>query len=320
MSAHHIVFQALNELTLPPPDKLDFTSVVKMYQALRPVLPEAVAGPCLIRDRLIDILDDVDALILDGFGVINVGLDKIEGIDELLDEAARKGKIVVVLTNGASHPAAVTAQKYAGWGLDLPQGHIVSSRDVLVRTALTHLARRRFISFADTTTPLGLAGELRTGSDTQPWAQAEEAVLLGAGNWSEEGQAQLEIFLNQKQAPLYVANPDISAPYSNGFSTEPGYWAVRAMKAAQILPRWCGKPHPDAFRLAVQRVNQLAGGTVARDRIVMVGDTPHTDILGGQAFGLKTALITSYGFLRDQNTARILSDIGITPTWQLARL
>ena len=71
------------------------------------------------------------------------------------------------------------------------------------------------------------------------------------------------------------------------------------MKAVPDLrPRWLGKPHLPAFQLAVEKINQLAAVSVPNHRIAMVGDSLHTDILGGAVAGLGTILITNYGLLR----------------------
>ena len=83
-------------------------------------------------DRLTDCLDAFDAFILDGFGVINVGMEKIKGIDEFFRRAELAGKPVIILTNAASAPSAVVAEKYLRWGLPIKAQHIVSSRDALV--------------------------------------------------------------------------------------------------------------------------------------------------------------------------------------------
>jgi predicted HAD superfamily phosphohydrolase YqeG len=52
----------------------------------------------------------------------------------------------------------------------------------------------------------------------------------------------------------------------------------------------------------------------------MVGDSLHTDILGGLAFGLRTVLVTSYGLLRHHNVDKVISETGIAPDWQVPHL
>ena len=66
------------------------------------MMPSAVPGARRKRRALIDILDEFDGLILDGYGVINVGANLVAGIEDLLQVAANRNKPVVVLTNGGS--------------------------------------------------------------------------------------------------------------------------------------------------------------------------------------------------------------------------
>lgn len=303
---------------LPHPDQLDAARCIEIYEMLRPILPKYRPVATHRYERLIDILDQCDALILDGYGVINVGNDKIEGIDELLDACEKQGKIVVVLTNGASHPSVNTAQKYQTWGLDIGAEQVVSSRDAFIRFCQhedSHL-----ISLCGATTQLGLPSEVRFDDDDQRWAEADGAVLLGTTSWDEAAHVRLEQFLRSGERTVYIANPDISAPHMDGFSHEPGYWAARVMQAGLATPVWFGKPHAPAFELAIQKLTQLAGRAISPDRIVMVGDSPHTDILGGNAAGIRTALITSYGLLRAHNADQIVSDINIMPDFMVRRL
>jgi ribonucleotide monophosphatase NagD (HAD superfamily) len=45
----------------------------------------------------------------------------------------------------------------------------------------------------------------------------------------------------------------------------------------------------------------------------MVGDSLHTDILGGNAAGLKTVLVTDHGMFRDGGAEAAMKTSGITP-------
>ena len=59
---------------------------------------------------------------------------------------------------------------------------------------------------------------------------------------------------------------------------EPGFWAHDLQDRTGIRPMLFGKPYSDAFDIAL---SGLKGS-----RFAMIGDTLHTDILGGQAAGL----------------------------------
>ena len=116
---------------IPAPDALDLTTVIDIYQTQRAMMPRAVCGAGRQRAALIDILDEFDGLILDGYGVINVGDDLVVGIEDLLQAAADRNKPVVVLTNGGSFEASVAAAKYAKWCLPILPDAVVSSRDAM---------------------------------------------------------------------------------------------------------------------------------------------------------------------------------------------
>ena len=84
-----------------------------------------------------------------------------------------------------------------------------------------------------------------------------------------------------------------------------------------LRPRWFGKPHLPAFQLALDGVNQLSAFSIPNHRIAMVGDSLHTNILGGAAAGMGTILITNYGLLRAHDADQLCIDMQIRPDWQV---
>ena len=304
-------------LDIPGPAQLDAETTLQIYQALRPVLPPPRPSTHQKADRLTDCLDAFDAFILDGFGVINVGTEKIDGIDEFFRRAELAEKPVVILTNGASVPSAVVAQKYLQWGLPVKAQQVVSSRDVLVAALPAADQRAGFLQLNQNTQLInGLTSSVNACPEL--FDSAEGFVFLGSVGWGENDQALLEQSLLRRIRPILVGNPDISAPHPRQFSAEPGYWMARAMKAVSGLqPCWFGKPHMPAFQLAVDKVNQLATVSIPNHRIAMVGDSLHTDILGGAAAGLGTILVTNYGLLRAHEVDQLCAEMQIFPDWQV---
>ncbi|RKW15437.1 MAG: TIGR01459 family HAD-type hydrolase, partial [Cardiobacterium sp.] len=53
---------------------------------------------------------------------------------------------------------------------------------------------------------------------------------------------------------------------------------------------------------------------------LMCGDTLHTDILGGNAYGVRTALFTAHGFYRGLDYVYYIKDSGIVPDYILPQL
>ena len=311
---------------IPAPDALDLTAVIDIYQTQRPMMPNAVPGAGRQRLALIDILDEFDGLILDGYGVINVGANLVTGIEELLQVAADRAKPVVVLTNGGSFESSVAAEKYAKWRLPIMADAVISSRDAL------HAALCRCPSVSPPIAPdvIGCLGAAITplpgddilafGRTEDFWHKSDAFALLGTIDWTDQDQASFEAALTARPRPVFIANPDVAAPQARHFSPEPGYWMARAMQAAQAPIQegavyWYGKPYRPAFDLALDRLNKLAGRHLERRRVAMVGDSLHTDILGGGAAGLQSVLITGAGLFRDGGADRFIAATGIQPDW-----
>ena len=305
-------------LRMPAPDAITLDDIIRIYEALRNQMPAATMVPGGPRraDRLADILPHVDALVLDGFGVINIGGSLIDGILEFLDEADARGIAVMVLTNGAGQGAYASWQKYRNWGLNLAHAQVVSSRDSL-EAELPSLAGSHVVAaLGPAARPLGLAGELTFPSDDDGlFDQATAFAFLGSAGWTEDHQNRLEQALGSGGCELLVANPDISAPVEGGFTAEPGYWAARAAHATGIVPRWYGKPHGPSFDLVLDRLAAHCGRSFDRRRVAMIGDSLHTDILGGGAAGMQTVLLTGYGLFAAGGADDMIDACGITPDW-----
>ena len=82
---------------IPALDALDLTAVIDIYQTQRTMMPSAVPGARRKRRALIDILDEFDGLILDGYGVINVGANLVAGIEDLLQQLLEKFQLLFCL-------------------------------------------------------------------------------------------------------------------------------------------------------------------------------------------------------------------------------
>jgi len=304
------------DLRLPAPDAITLDDIIRIYEALRPQMPLALQPQPTPRRiaRLVDLLDHVEALVLDGFGVINIGATRIDGILEFLDMAAQRDIAVMVLTNGAGQGADATWSKYRDWDLKLAREQVVSSRDSL-EADLAGVTKGGIVaSIGPEVRPLDLEGGLSL-DDPEMFARATHFAFLGSGGWTESHQADLEAALAREGRRLLVANPDISAPREGAFSAEPGYWAARAAQATGIRPCWFGKPHTGAFDLVHERLESVYGRRFARGNVAMVGDSLHTDVLGGAAAGMQSVLLTGYGLFSNGGADDMIRACGIAPHW-----
>ncbi len=292
------------------PDAPDALWALARYQALRPSLPDAAfpAAP-RIAGGLRDLADDFDAFVLDAYGVLNRGDAPIPGAAAAVAALQARGRRVLVLTNGASQPPVVAQAKYAQWGFRFAPEDIVASRG-LAAAALPAMMAAHPGSWA-AIGPVGmtladLPGDLAP-LDARRLATAAGFVFLGAQAWTDAAQAALEDALDRRPRPVVCANPDLVAPLEGGFSREPGAFCHRLADRGHAV-RFLGKPFAEAFAAVRAR---LPG--IAPHRIAMVGDSPHTDILGGAAAGFATVLVTGHGLLRGADPAPVLAATGIVP-------
>jgi len=320
------VLAQLKQVKIPAADALGLNDVMAIYQALQPLMPVPQNGGCQLATRLLDILAEFDGLVLDGYGVINIGDGPIDGIAELFDAAASMAKPVLVLTNGASFSSARAFAKYQQWQLPIARDDVLSSRDALMAAfaepSQTPLSQERVVGvFGRNLEPLVGDQVIFYGCDVDFWQRAEALVFLGAIDWDEADQAAFETAMLTHPRPLYVANPDVIAPQPNDrFSAEPGYWTARMMQQAakqriSVEVNWYGKPYRPAFDMVMAVMKVRLGGNFDPKRIAMVGDSLHTDILGGSSAGMTTVLITDHGLFRSGSALAYCDACGIRPDW-----
>lgn len=280
------------------------------YENVRARLPQALGrGQAKRVGHLFDLVDEFDVFLLDAFGVLNVGDTAIEGAPGHVAALQAAGKRVMVLTNGASFPAAVSLAKYRRFGYDFSPEDVISSRDILV----ANLARFPDIlwgAMAPEGAELGSFGApvIALGEKAEDFDRVGGFLFIGSGQWTEAQQAMALESLQNNPRPLLVGNPDIVAPREGGFSLEPGWFAHEIARQTQVEPQFFGKPFGGIFAEAARRF-----GPVPAERVAMVGDTLHTDILGGAAAGFKTVLIEAHGLFKGHDTAPFIARSGIMP-------
>ncbi|MEQ8320847.1 MAG: HAD-IIA family hydrolase [Rhodospirillales bacterium] len=286
----------------------------RRYQEIRDRLPDAVIPNASEQAAdLGEIADRFDALIFDSFGVLNVGNTAIPGAAARIAALRSAGKQVIVLTNAASLPLGANVAKYAAFGFDFSDGEIVSSRAVLAKALLEYgdgmlwAVAAPQSSFIDelpcTTCPL----------DDQGLSNADGFILLSSADWTEDRQVGLESALRLRPRPVLVGNPDLVAPREDGFTREPGSYAHAMADDLEIEPIFFGKPYANAFEMALSRLTAKPD----LSRVLMIGDTLHTDILGGAAMGIKTALVTGHGVMRGMDVAACIAESEIRPDFIL---
>ncbi len=276
------------------------------YEAVRHRMPSA-SFPFDTQEcsGLLEIADQFDAFVLDSFGVLNVGETAIAGATECIRALRARNKRLIVLTNASSYSRAIAVQRYSRLGFDFSADEVVSSRDVAT-------------SRLNDVLPGGCWGAIAAPEDAfsdiparvEHWSgQAVDGFLfLSSAALDWDMFDALKAAIRDRKRPVVIANPDIVAPRETGLTKEPGYYAHQLADILNISPAFFGKPFENAFDDARQR---LPG--IPPKRIAMVGDTLHTDILGGAAAGFRTVLVRDHGLFAGLAVAPFINASGVVP-------
>lgn len=276
------------------------------YEAVRHRMPSAQfpTEPQYCQG-LVEIADQFDAFLLDSFGVLNVGETAIPGAVVCLRTLRDMGKRLVVLTNAASYTRDTAVERYRKLGFDFTPDEVVSSRDVAVSRLEDVMPDGNWAAIA---APEDVFADIPAHVEHWNGQDADGFILLSSAALNDEKVEALKSALAERNKLLVVANPDLVAPRESGLSKEPGFYAHQIADAVGIAPVFFGKPFGNAFEDAQ---NRLEG--IAPHRIAMVGDTLHTDILGGAAAGFKTVLVRDHGLFAGHDTETYIQQCGIRP-------
>jgi HAD superfamily hydrolase (TIGR01459 family) len=280
------------------------------YEAVRSRLPTAcfpASAKC--SPTLSEAAENWDGFVLDAFGVLNVGDTSIPGAVARLLELRTRGKRLCVLTNAASYPRLAALEKYRRLGFDFAPNEVVSSRDVAA-------TRLEGIASGATWGVIAADGDVFEDLPVRavdvmavPGAlEGADAILfLSSARWNTAWQERLLVSMERRPRPLVVANPDLVAPREGGLTYEPGYYAHDLIDRLGLEVRFFGKPFADGFHDAASSMH------LAANRLAMVGDTLHTDVLGGAAHGLGTILVTRHGVFAGHDVDPFIIRSGIVP-------
>lgn len=246
------------------------------------------------------LLDAYDGILLDAYGVLVDGSGALPAAGPLIAELGRRGKPFAIVTNDASRSQDTYVRRFAGYGIAIAPERFVTSGSLLPR-----YLRERGLAGARTLV-LGTPDScdfVRAGGGV-PVAVARGVEIDAVAICDDSGTPFLdgiEIALSAivraveagRRPALVVPNPDLVYPKGGG---ELGFTAgAMALLVERALARrfpeaglrfdHLGKPEPHLFLEAARRLG------IAPGRLVMVGDQLETDIAGGHAAGVATALL-----------------------------
>ncbi|MEX0604700.1 MAG: HAD-IIA family hydrolase [Marinobacter sp.] len=286
------------------------------YQRIRSRLPES-RGTAVEPKSVVSlgaISNHFDGFIFDAFGVLNVGNTALPTARARFHDLQAMGKRCLVLSNAATVPQQQLIQKYRNLGFPITSDQLISSR-MLVSAALSGETDRTWAVMAPSwarADQLPCRSFLIANQDVETNRErldnADAVLMLSTQGWTDRLQQGLIDSLRRRPRPVWVANPDLVAPREDGLSLEPGHYAHHLMDTNGLEAVFFGKPFSNAFDAAKARLAHIPAS-----RLLMVGDTLHTDILGARCAGLSTLLVTAHGALKGLDVNACMATSGIFP-------
>lgn len=265
-----------------------------------------------------ELIDEFDVFVFDAYGVLNKGLDAVPGAAERIAALQSAGKKTFVLTNGASFGVDKTQEKFKRLNMAFTLDEIVPSRTAAERALLAHPEVRHWgvisgypLEASDLPVPFSIVAD-----DPADYENVDGILFLSAIGFTHENWQCLYNAMKKNPRPMIVANPDVVAPQQGFFSLEPGFHSHRLADEVGIEPEFQGKPFGAIYNIVMERLET----PVPSHRIAMMGDTLHTDILGGAAMGWRTVLVTDFGLFEGKDVYKYIKKSGIVPDFVIPHI
>ncbi len=291
------------------------------------VVPAAGESPVPRRVRMDDLLDRYDAFCFDGYGTLyNRGSFVYEGALDWYTMLRAAGKQMRLITNAASDVDSVLAADAAKRGFAFSEAETISSGSLLkdlcaeLRGCGKMVREVYYIGRETGKHVLECCGITAVALDAEP---AEPIVAISSAKDTPETYEQAVKILKRPGAILLVLNSDAWAPKIPGNDgvtvREPvsGALSERLRRDSMCVANggdgcetyYLGKPFPAIWE-KVKR--SLPEGS----RVLMVGDTLGTDVLGAKVAGFDSALVVGRNVPADELDSDEAA-LGVRPDWYL---
>ncbi|MDB5122216.1 MAG: nagD 2 [Mucilaginibacter sp.] len=266
------------------------------------------------------IIDRYNIVFFDAFGVIKTYQGLVPGIEKTFAYLDAEKKEYYIVTNDASRSPAQLAESYHRMGLTAITSDRIVSSGMLTKEYLDLKVKDGIVAYLGT--PDSAHYIDTSGLHTLPVSEVNSTNIDKVNaliflddegfNWFDDLNKAVNI-LRKRTIPVIVANTDHAYPLSvHDVSIAIG--GIASMIENIVGKEFIrfGKPDSQMFMFAYDLIREYRA--INKQEIVMVGDTLHTDILGGNKFGLDTVLVLTGNTLPNEVETRITAT-GIVPTY-----
>jgi HAD superfamily hydrolase (TIGR01459 family) len=241
-------------------------------------------------ERLSDLVDGVEVILSDIWGVVHNGLEAFPEACEALHTYRQRGGTVILITN-APRPADSVQRQLRKLGVaDQTYDAIVSSGDLTRNFVADHPGKKMFWIGPDRDS------SIHRGLDAvmAPLEQADYIVCTGLFDdeiESAEDYRAMMLQAREHKLPLICANPDIVVERGDRLIYCAGAIAelYRELGGEAIF---YGKPHRPIYERAMALAAERRGQPTSLDRVLAIGDSVRTDLTGALGFGIDCLFLT----------------------------
>lgn len=238
--------------------------------------------------RLHDVLDDYDLFLFDLWGVVIEGKELYHGVIDAINDILSKKK-VIFLTN-APRPHWVVANNLNLWGMNnVKPEMVITSGDVARDVVRMHDRFAHGIKVFHLGTDRN--DDILREIDHELVTDISNADILMISTYRDEHEDiheyndLLKEAANQKNLLTICCNPDVIIPLQGVKRYCAGYFAgIVEHHGGQVL--YTGKPNLPVYERVFEKYPNIH-----KERILMIGDTFDTDILGANRAGIPSALV-----------------------------
>ncbi|MBU6457546.1 MAG: TIGR01459 family HAD-type hydrolase [Bradyrhizobium sp.] len=241
-------------------------------------------------EKLRDLVDGVEVLLSDIWGVVHNGLVSFPEACEALHSFRKQGGTVILITN-APRPADSVQRQLRKLGVaDHVYDFIVSSGDLTRHFVADHPDCKVFWlgPERDNSIYRGLDPPLA------PLEQADYIICTGPFDDETESAEDYRAMMmraSERKLTLVCANPDIVVERGDRLIYCAGAIAelYRELGGKVIF---YGKPHRPIYERAMQLAAERHGHAIELSRVLAIGDSVRTDLAGAHGFGIDCLFVT----------------------------
>jgi len=247
---------------------------------------------------------DYDTLLFDIWGVIVEGNYVYPGTVDTINKLATE-KTVLFVSN-VPRSRAYTYEMLASWGIKTKPEMIITAGEVarqLITTNIQNFTQRPAIYHLGADRNQDMLADLNLPLTNN----IREANILALSLYRDEGDnlEEFDEFLKTAAAIGTInicANPDTTIPRLGSMRYCAGYFASKLEKlGAPVI--YTGKPYAEIY----QKAFDLRPG-IEKHRVLMIGDTLETDVLGANNIGIDSALVLTGNAKKFHDSHNDMSD------------